>query len=201
ELYETTFAPRFLQGAMALSQTQAEHFFDSESGSFFFTADDTEEVLLRQREFYDGAIPSGNSVAALNLLRIARLTGNMAFEETALGIIRACSAELHRNPAAYTQMLSAVCFALSASLEVVIAGEPDAADTGALLKTLRASYAPNMAVLLRPSGEQGSVLTRLAPFSGAMSAIDGKATAYVCRNHSCLSPVTDANELAALLSG
>jgi uncharacterized protein YyaL (SSP411 family) len=200
ELYETTFALRFLKEALTLSQTQTEHFYDSKSGSFFLTADDTEKVLFRQREFYDGAIPSGNSIAALNYLRLAGLTGNTVFEEKALGIIRACSAELHERPVAYTQMMGAVNFALGPTTEVVIVGEPEAADTAALLKSLRALFAPNVVILLRPSGEQGSELIKLAPFTKTMETVDGKATAYVCRNRSCLRPVTDAGELTELLS-
>jgi uncharacterized protein YyaL (SSP411 family) len=200
ELYETTFALHFLKEALILSQTQTEHFYDSESGSFFLTADDTEKVLFRQREFYDGAIPSGNSITALNYLRLAGLTGNVGFEERALGIIRACSAELHERPVAYTQMMVAVNFALGPTTEVVIVGEPEAADTAALLKPLRAFFAPNMVILLRPSGEQGSELIKLAPFTKTMETVVGKATAYVCRNRSCLRPVTDADELTKLLS-
>jgi uncharacterized protein YyaL (SSP411 family) len=200
ELYETTFSLHFLKEALALSQTQREHFYDNESGSFFLTADDTEKILLRQRQFYDGAIPSGNSITALNYLRLAGLTDNRVFEETALAIIHACSADLHQLPVAYTQMMAAVNFALGPTTEVVIVGQPEAADTTALLKPLRAFFAPNMVVLLRPSGEQGSEVIKLAPFSKAMQTVDGKATAYVCRNRSCLAPVTDAGELMKLLS-
>jgi len=200
ELYETTFEPAYLKEALALNQTQKEHFFDNASGSFFFTANDTEEVLVRQREFYDGAIPSGNSVAALNNLRLAGLTGNISLEETALGIIRACAGDLSRQPAAHTQMLTAISFALGPSLEVVIAGEPTAADTQEMLRQLHSRFIPNVTVLLRPSGEPGDELAKLAPFSGPMQAIGGKATAYVCRNHSCLAPITEAGQLPALLS-
>jgi uncharacterized protein YyaL (SSP411 family) len=189
-----------LKEALALGQTQTEHFYDSESGSFFLTADDTEKVLFRQREFYDGAIPSGNSITALNYLRLAGLTGNIGFEETALAVIRACSAELHERPVAYTQMMVAVNYALGPTTEVVIAGEPEATDTNALLKPLRAFFAPNTVVLLRPSGKQGRELVKLAPFIKAMQTVDGKATAYVCRNRSCLAPVIDAGELMKLLS-
>jgi uncharacterized protein YyaL (SSP411 family) len=201
ELYETTFDPHYLKEALALNQTQVERFFDDSSGSFFFTADDTEEVLVRQREFYDGAIPSGNSLAAMNNLRLARLTGNTKLEETALGVFRACAGELHRNPAAYTQMLAAFSFALGPSLEVVIAGDEAATDTREMLKVLQSLFIPNMVVLLRPSGEQGNELVKLAPFCGAMPAVDGKATAYVCRNHSCQAPIIKPSQLPALLSG
>ncbi|MBT9172726.1 MAG: hypothetical protein DDT21_01112 [Syntrophomonadaceae bacterium] len=201
ELYETTFDPHYLKEALALNQTQVERFFDDSSGSFFFTADDTEEVLIRQREFYDGAIPSGNSIAAMNNLRLARLTGNMEPEETALGIFRACAGELRRHPAAYTQMLAALSFALGPSLEVVIAGDQAATDTREMLKVLHSRFIPNMVVLLRPAGEQGIELVKLAPFCAAMPAIDGKATAYVCRNHSCLTPIIEAAQLPTLLSG
>ncbi len=200
ELYETTFEPQYLKEALALNQTQLDHFFDNSSGSFFFTADDTEEILVRQREFYDGAVPSGNSLAALNNLRLAGLTGNTKLEDTALGILRACAGDLHRQPAAHTQMLAAVSFALGPSLEVVIAGEPAAADTKDMIRELRSRFIPNMTVLLRPAGKQGSELTELAPFCGAMSAVDGKATAYVCRNNSCQPPVTDVGQLKALLA-
>jgi len=199
ELYETTFAPDWLREALTLNQIQLEHFLDTESGSFFFTADDTEEILGRQREFYDGAMPSGNAISAMNNLRLARLTGNAALEETALNITRACGSNLRQFPSAYTQMLSAVDFSISSSLEVVLVGDPAAADTKALIRGLRSRFIPHMVVLLRQAGEQGQELAKLAPFTEAMQPIDGKATAYVCRDHSCQVPVTDAAQLLALL--
>ena len=199
ELYETTFEVRYLQTALKLNDDLLKHFWDDSAGAFYFTADDAEKLLVRQKDIYDGAIPSGNSVAALNLLRLGRITANTNFEEKAVKIGRAFSKAVQQSPSAYTQLMLAVDFAIGPSYEVVIAGNSRAEDTNAMIRTLRAHFVPNKVVLLRPSEEESPDITRLAEYTKYQSSIDGKATAYVCLNYNCKLPTTDSGKMLELL--
>ncbi len=198
ELYESSFEAGCLAEALSLNQTMIKHFWDRKSGGFFFTADDAEDLIIRHREAYDGAIPSGNSVAALNNLRLARLTGNLRLEEIAAKTIRAFSSGLRQTPHAYTQLLAALDFLLGPAFEIVIAGDPNAEDTQGMLAKLYQVFLPGKAVLLRPTRDSGPIF-ELAPHIRNYQSLQGKATAYVCRNFSCQSPVTDAESLLELL--
>jgi uncharacterized protein YyaL (SSP411 family) len=199
ELYETTFEVRYLRTALKLNDDLLKHFWDEKAGGFYFTADDAEKLLVRQKDIYDGAIPSGNSVAALNLLRLGRITAKAEFEEKAVTIERAFSKAVKQMPSAYTQLLLAVDFALGPSYEVVIAGKSGADDTKAMIRALRGHFVPNKIVLLRPSGEESPDITRLAEYTKYQSSIDGKATAYVCLNYNCKLPTTDSGKMLELL--
>ena len=199
DLYEATFKVSYLERAMALEEILAGQFWDGESGGYYFTAADGEQLILRSKQVYDGAVPSGNSVAALNLLRLGRITGDSGYEETAAALLRAFSRQINLGPTAYSQLLCAVDFAVGPAFEVVIAGEPEAQSTRDMLAALRGSYHPNKVVLLRPAGEAGSQISRLAPFTATQVAIDGLATAYVCRNFSCRAPTTDTVEMLTAL--
>ncbi len=154
---------------------------------------------MRQKDISDGAIPSGNSVAALNLFRLGRITANAGLEEKAVMIGRAFSKAVRQTPSAYTQLLVAVDFALGPSYEVVIVGDSGADDTRAMIRALRAHFVPNKIVLLRPSGEESPDITRLAGYTKYQSSFDGKATAYVCLNYTCKVPTTDSGKMLELL--
>jgi len=197
ELYESTFDPTYLAEALRLNQVSIDLFHDANAGAFFFSAQ-AADLPVRQLELYDGALPSGNSVAALNNLRLARLTGNPRLEEIAAGIARAFAAEISRLPQAYPFFLCALDFLLSPSLEIVIAGEPGAADTQKLLRVVSGVYIPNKALLLHP-GDGADLLGQLAPFTRGMQRKNGRATAFVCCNYSCREPVTDPEDLRRLL--
>ena len=199
ELYEAIFEGRYLRTALSLNDVLLEHFWDDENGGFYVTADDAEALLVRQKEIYDGAAPSGNSVAMLNLLRLARLTANPDLEEKASAIGRVFSGQVKRAPMAFTQLMTAVDFAIGPSYEVVIAGHSQAEDTIAMLRTLRLPFIPNKVVILHPSGQEEATITPLASFIKQQTAIDGKATAYVCQNTACKLPTTNASEMLAML--
>ncbi len=199
ELYETTFEVRYLQRAMELNHDLLRHFWDDTAGGFYFTADDAEKLLVRQKDVYDGAIPSGNSVAALNMLRLGRITANTDLEEKATEIGRAFSNAVKKMPSGYTQLLLAVDFALGPSYEVVIAGSPEADDTRAMIRALRTHYVPNKVVILRPSEEPSPDITKLAEYTKYQSSIDGKSTAYVCLNYTCQLPTTDSGKMLEML--
>lgn len=199
ELYETSFEVHYLQTALDLNRDSLEHFWDEKNGGFYLTANDGEELLVRQKEIYDGAIPSGNSVAMLNLLRLGRMTGNADLEEKAACIGRAFSMNVGQSPSVYAQLMVALDFAVGPSYEVVIAGSSQAEDTEAMLKALRTHSIPNKVVLLCPSEQESPEIVRLAEFSRHHASIEGKATAYVCLNYHCKLPTTDIDEMLALL--
>lgn len=199
EIYEATFELGYLQTALELNRESVKHFWDDQNGGFHFTADDAETHLVRHKEIYDGAVPSGNSVAALNLLRLGRLTANADFEERAAKIGRAFSKKVKESPSAHTQLLVGVDFGIGPSYEVVIAGDLQANDTKAMLRALMGPFVPNKVVLLRPSAEAPEI-SRLAPFTRSQAAVNGKATAYVCLNYVCKLPTTDIDKMLELLN-
>jgi uncharacterized protein len=195
ELHELTFEAAYLRHASGLTDDLITHFWDSEQGGFFFTPDDGEALLVRKKEVYDGAIPSGNSVSMLNLLRLGRLTGNTDREEKGARIAKAFSRKVELFPAAFTQLLVGVDFSLGPSHEVVIVGKPRADDTNRLVRALRSRFIPNNVIMLKLIGEESSEITRLAPYTATYTVKEGKATAYVCSNYSCQLPTTDPAEM------
>lgn len=198
-LYEATFDTKYVETAKQLNDELVAHFWDNANGGFFFTADDSEELITRQKESYDGAAPSGNSVAMLNLIRLGRITANAQLEKMADGIGRAFAPDLERGPMGMTQMLQAVDFAMGPAYEVVIAGDSSAADTKTMLRELRSAYIPSKVVILRPANETSPAITKLAAFTASQHSIDGKATAYVCQNYACQLPTTDPAKMMELL--
>jgi uncharacterized protein len=199
ELYETVFDVRYLAAALELNQYLIEHFWDADMGGFYFTADDGEALLVRKKEVYDGASPSGNSVAALNLIRLGRMVADPELEKMADRIVRAFAGAIGQYPSAYTQMLLALEFAAGPSHEVVIAGVPHAQDTAEMLKVLREPFLPNKVVLMRPLDEEAPEITRLADFTKHHTSSDHAATAYVCMNYNCELPTRDPHEMLELL--
>jgi uncharacterized protein len=201
ELYETSFDVKDLQAALDFNREVIRHFWDDKRGGFYFTSDDAEDLLVRQKEIYDGAVPSGNSVQMLNLLRLGRITGNADFEEKAAQIGRAFSKTAAQAPSAFSQLMVGLDFAVGPSYEVVIAGDARAADTRGMLRALRTPFVPNKVVILRPSDEPAPEITRLAGFTRDQSGLQGKATAYVCRNFRCRLPTTEVSQMMKSLNG
>jgi uncharacterized protein YyaL (SSP411 family) len=199
ELYESTFDANYLQTAINLNSDLIKHFWDDKGGGFYFTPDDGESLIVRQKEIYDGAIPSGNSVAMLNLLRLGRMTGNPDFEEKAATIGRAFSNRVKQFPGAFTQLMVALDFAIGPSYEVVIVGNSQSEDTKAMLNTLGRQFVPNKVVLLRPTEKESPDVIRIAEFTKNQSSLGGKATAYVCLNYVCKLPTTDISKMLELL--
>jgi uncharacterized protein YyaL (SSP411 family) len=197
ELYETTFEVDYLAGALSLNSQLLAHFWDDRNGGFYFTADDAEALLMRQKEVYDGAIPSGNSLAMLNLLRLGRITADAGLEEKGAAMGRAFGEDVSKMPSAYTRLLTAVDFAVGPSYEVVIAGDRGATATVEMLRAVRSKFLPNKIIVFLPPGPEASAIIRLAPFTANHTMIGGKTTAYVCRNYECSLPVTDAAGLLA----
>ncbi len=200
ELYETVFDVHYLRTALDLKSEMIKYFWDEQDGGFYFTADDAEELIVRQKEIYDGAIPSGNSVAVSNLFRLSRITADTDFEEKASKIMHAFSKDVGSAPSGYAQMMIGLGFGIGPSYEIVIVGDPEAGDTKDMLNSLRKHFIPYKVVLLKPAGQKTPDITRIAEYTEYHSSLDGKATAYVCLDFACKMPVTETEEMLKLLN-
>ncbi|MFQ5895668.1 MAG: thioredoxin domain-containing protein [Nitrospinota bacterium] len=193
DLYEATFEPRWLESARRLARTMLAHYWDGRDGAFFFTSDDHEELLSRRKSAYDGAIPSGNSAAALSLLRLATLTGEGEFRNRGAEVLRVFRDHMAKVPAGFHQMLWALDYYLDTPLEVALVGYPGGEDTRAFIGAIWKRFLPNKVVAFKPDGPAGSdgELEALVPLLADKVAQEGKATAYLCRNYTCRAPTTD----------
>ncbi len=206
ELYQSTFEPRWFVAARELGDAILEHFSDP-AGGFFDTSDDHEELLLRPRSIQDGVVPSGGSMAASVLLRLAEYTGDIGYSRAAEAAIAQVQETAAQSPIAFANWLAALDFALAPPTEVAIVGE----GTDEMLEVVRRAYRPNV-VVAASSGGAASGAAGGATGDGAdtaagiallesREAVDGKPTAYVCRRFTCEQPVTSAAELEQLLGG
>jgi uncharacterized protein YyaL (SSP411 family) len=199
ELYEAIFDAKYLKVAVELTRDMVSHFWDQDGGGLYLTPEDGESLLVRKKEIYDGAIPSGNSVAMLNLLRLGRMTATPDWEVKAALIGRAFSRSIRQSPSAHAQLMVALDFALGPCYEVVLAGNARAEDTRAMAKALRTRFLPNKVVLLNPGERDSPEAAQLAAFTRNQPSLGGKATAYVCLNYACKLPTTDVNKMLELL--
>ncbi len=199
ELYETTFEPQYLKIAVDLNKDFVQRFWDKEQGGFFFTANDSEKLLVRQKEIYDGATPSGNSVAAMNLIKLSRITGSTELDSMASDIGKAFSGPLTQFPSAYTQFLLFLDFLLGPSFEVVVVGPEGSTETENILSHLNASYTPNKVVVFKPCGEEDSDIISIASYTKDFGMVNQRATVYVCGNYTCESPTNDPEKMLSML--
>lgn len=201
DLYEATFDPLYLEEAQFFAKEMIPLFWDGKSGGFYFRGTDSENLIAHSKELYDGAIPSGNSVATLSLLRIGRLTFDQKLENKARDTIDAFSTQIARYPSSFPQMLIALDFAFGPSREIVIAGESDDAGTRKMIGAVYDRFLPNKVVALHPEkGESVQKIEELSPFVKGQTALGGKPTAYVCKNYVCNFPTTDIAKLEQLLT-
>jgi uncharacterized protein YyaL (SSP411 family) len=199
ELYESSFEPYFLQSAIELNTLFLAQFWDGYRGGFFSTSDDAEILLVRKKEVYDGAIPSCNSVAFENLVRLAHLTGDTRMEERASELSLCFAPVVQHSPSAHAWYLCALDSAMGPHYDIVIVGERDTGDTRAMIEALENLYLPQILVLYRSKDQSDSMLNTISPFTTNLNAIDGKATAYICTGHSCTIPTTEPKRMLELL--
>lgn len=201
ELFETTFKTNYLAEALALNTYLRQYFLDEEEGGYFQTSLTGEKVPIRQKDLYDGAIPSGNSVMMLNLLRLARLTGDPSWQQEAERISAFFAGRVMTAPENYAHFLSALDFAFGPSQEVVIVGRRGEELTEKMLTHLATTFHPRRVVLFRPSDELHPAITELSPFTQELTALEGKTTAYICRDYQCSQPTTDWTHFRELIEG
>jgi uncharacterized protein YyaL (SSP411 family) len=193
ELYEASFKTEYLQAAIELYDRTMLMFWDNTRGAFFFTPENN-GLPSRTKEIYDGAIPSGNSVAMMSMLRLARLTGRHEFEQTSNDIMHHFAGQIQKNPLGHLQTLIALNYAYSPGLEIVISGNPAAPRTQDFLDIINSSTALDMSVILRPS-EGTSQIVKLAPFTEHLLPKNRATTVYLCQKHACAEPINDPAEL------
>jgi uncharacterized protein YyaL (SSP411 family) len=199
-LYETTFELRWFEEATTLAGEMLRLFHDDERGGFFQTGSDAEELVLRPKELYDNATPSGNSVAAETLLRLASFTGDAEYERAGLSALRLVRDAMAGAPTGFGQALCALDRYLGPSNEVAIIGDPTAADTLALAAVVtNEAYRPN--VMLAVAEPDDALAAATVPLLRDRVARDGRATAYVCERFTCKLPVTDSSSLREQLDG
>jgi len=199
ELYQAGFDPDHLGRALELAETMNQLFWDDLRRGYWFTPRHGEELIIRAKDLYDGATPSGNSVAAWCLLRLSRLTGDSAHAERARQLMEAVSGRIAQNPTAHCHMLMALDLFLGPGQELVVAGDPLSAEARELLSQAAERFLPRAALMANPGGETGARLAELAPFAAGMGPVDGRTAAYLCRDFACQRPLTDPGELAAAL--
>jgi uncharacterized protein YyaL (SSP411 family) len=195
EVYEATFERRWLDAARGLADDMLRLFWDAALDGFYDTGHDHEKLIVRPRNLYDNAVPCGTSVAIEALLRLAVLTGEASYESRALTALRPMADLLGRHPAAFGRFLCALDFHLGPKVEVALV--TPAGDAGPLAAEVFGRFLPNRVVAGLTAGDAGAAAG--VPLLQGRALIDGKATAYVCRNYACELPVTDRAALARQL--
>jgi uncharacterized protein YyaL (SSP411 family) len=198
ELYESTFNADYLDAALNYNQILTESFADKTGGGYFMTADDAEQLIVRPKELYDGAIPSGNSIQLLNLLKLARLTGRSELEDQSVQVGKAFSGSIEQSPSNYSQALIGLQFAQDETLEIVVVGDRNNSDTHDMLNYIHSIYKPGKVVLLKDPSETEQ-LSIIAPFTKEQGMVGGQTTVYICRNFACAQPITSLDVLKEFL--
>ncbi len=196
-LYEATFDSRHLDSAITLMQIVLDHFSDPKGGGFFYTADDHEQLIVRNKDFTDNAVPSGNAMAATALVRLGKLTGKQTYLDAAEKTMLGASDLMQRAPSAAAQMLLAVDLYLGPTYEMVLAGDPEAKDTKATLADLRRRFLPNK--VLAFAAENSAAPEPLADLLRGKSMLGGATTLYVCEGFTCQAPAQGDEEISHTL--
>ncbi len=197
DLYQATFEPSTLAWARELTDQMIEEFHDKDNGAFYLTSIAIEDLIVRPKESYDGAIPSGNSVAMLNLIRLSRLTGETQYEDLAREIVSTFGQAIENAPSGQTFMMSAVEYLLDGGFEITLAAS-EKKDLSGIEQLLSETYLPNSVVLGRLDASIEE-LSALSAFVESQTTKNGKPTAYVCRDHVCENPSSDLAEINASL--
>jgi uncharacterized protein YyaL (SSP411 family) len=197
-LYETTFDLRWFTEARTLADELLRRFRDEDGGGFFQTGNDAEALVLRPKEIYDNAVPSGNSVAAEVLLRLALLTGEAGYERAGVSALRLVRDDMDRAPSGFGQALSALALLVSRAREIAIVGELDDPATRELVEEVTVRrFLPDHVLAVSAPGDAASA--QAVPLLRDRLSIDGRPTAYVCEGFACRLPVTTPEALAAEL--
>ncbi len=195
DVFELVQGRDYLEAAVVLTDSMIAHFWDQDSGGFFFVSDDHESLIVRSKPAFDGAIPSGNSVAARNLLRLFHYTERADYLERAETLLRLFGDQMREQPSGFANLLCAVDLYAQKAREVVLVARAGSPVGEALLQRIRQAYIPNRTVMVIDPGASEPLPSRL----DGKTQLDGTATVYVCHNRTCSAPVTTWTELQALL--
>ncbi|WP_418791548.1 thioredoxin domain-containing protein [Phosphitispora sp. TUW77] len=184
ELYQATFKPGYLSLALELNRDMLKLFWDNSNGGLFQYGSDAENLISRPKEIYDGAMPSGNSVAALNLIKLARYTGDTDLEKKFRLQLETFGGAINKSPMSHANFLMSVWFDIMPSLEITLSGNPESNEMEEMLRVINRSFHPELLLTVRVPGKEDEEIS----------------TAYVCTNHSCQQPITSVKKLAELLT-
>jgi uncharacterized protein YyaL (SSP411 family) len=199
ELYETTFKAEYLKLALDLNTDMIKYFHDEENGGFYLYGSDSEQLIVRPKEVYDGATPSGNSVAAVNFLRLGRITGDADLEDRAYEQLVSFGSMIGEHPMGYTHMLITLLFVNSIASEIVIVGDRKDQSARRMLEMVNRHFLPFNVVLFKDAEGLEEGITEIVTFTEGQIMIEDKATAYVCENFACHAPVTDLAEFESFV--
>lgn len=200
DLYETTHSPQWLEAAVELQASQDSLYQDTVNGGYFRTSDDHEELLAREKNQSDGAVPSGNSYAVLNLLRLFEFTQNPSYKTFAELTLKSVTPILNQQPTQLAEMMPALDFYHSEIKEVVLIGNGDAAALEPLLTVVKQYWLPNKILIVTDESDIAEQ-EKLLPLLGYKKALQGKPTAYVCYNKICELPTQSVSVLTDQLLG
>jgi len=192
DLFEATSDPHFLFTAVELDEQLHENFSDDNSGGYFFTSKNSEKLIARQKEIYDGAIPSGNSVHLMNLIRLHKITNDNPYDERARNLLRTFSGEVNRMPSVFAQFLCGIDFLFGPSVEIIITSKSKELSEEVTRKISK-KYFPNK-IIIRLSDDNFSDLSQRLTYLNNYT-IDGKVTIYLCRNFICERPTENVEEV------
>lgn len=200
DLYEASFDTRWLEAAVKISENQIALFEDTKNGGYYNTSGKDSSVLIRMKSDYDGAEPTGNSVTALNLLRLSQITDNPVFHQKAVKTIEAFAKKVTDYPPIMPQMLVAHDFQMDKPKQIIIVGKKQASDTEKMIREVNKRFLPNKIFIFADGSKGQEYLAQKLPFLTDMKAIDGKATAYICENYTCKLPTTEIEKMATMLA-
>lgn len=190
ELYQAVFDEKYINTATELADDMIKLFYDKNQKGFFLYGIDGEILITRPKELYDGAMPSGNSVAALVLLKLSRLTDRNEYEDIVNEMFQSFGGKVDRYPAGYTYFLTTYMLAVKESMEIVLVGEKEAKETSEMLRIINNEFLPHVTISLKKNGDNNYIM------------VDEKTTAYICRGHSCSKPMNNIDEFSkAILIG
>ena len=195
ELYFACFESKYLAAATRMAAFLHEHFWDRLNGGYFTAAAGADDIIVSQKEVYDGALPSPNAMMMFNCWRLSLITGDQEYERTASAITRRFSREIMGCPQAFSYSLLALDLGLGPSTRVVIAGKEGSPDTGAMMHVVSSRFLPSVVTIFRPDGEEDPDILKISPDISSLHMIDGRSTAYVCTGRSCGMPILDPDEL------
>jgi uncharacterized protein YyaL (SSP411 family) len=198
-LYEATFNEHWIDEAVRLADLMLRHFEDRDRGGFFFTADDHEQLIARNKDLHDASVPSGNAVAAAALIRLGRLTGRTAYLDAAGRTLAAAKSVMERMPTAVGQMLIALDMWLGPGKELVLVGGSDEIVNQQLLSDIQQAYLPNCVIAYRTSATSAVDAPALEPLFAGRTASSGQPTLYICENFTCQAPIAGASPIKAAI--
>jgi uncharacterized protein YyaL (SSP411 family) len=198
ELYESNFNVKYLAKALELNENMLKLFKDEDQGGLFLYGVDGEELIVRPKDIYDGAMPSGNSVATLNMLRLARLTANRELENEAYGQFEVFASKVKTIESAHAYFMTALLYSKVPGKDIILSGEDQENQTQAMIKEINSTYLPFATVVLNTGDER---LNSINPEIKAHKALHGKTTAYICENFNCKEPITDLLKFSQYIKG